>query len=61
MIDADTNLAMVMHGSTFGGEPADIDDPDPTEIDRLIASLDDLADLNRGRVLVELVLYSGAS
>ncbi|HLK83888.1 MAG TPA: hypothetical protein VKT99_20685 [Xanthobacteraceae bacterium] len=61
MIDADTNLAMAMHGSTLDGEPADIDDPDPAEIDRLIASLDDLADLNRSRALVEPALYSGAS
>jgi hypothetical protein len=54
MTDAGTNLAAV--DSTFDGASGDVVDPDPTELDRLIASLDDLDDLSRSRKAVELVL-----
>jgi hypothetical protein len=54
MADAGTNLATV--DSTFDGAPGDVVDPDPAELDRLIASLDDLDDLSRSRKPVELVL-----
>lgn len=56
MTDADINLMVVAHSSTRDSAPADIDDPDQTEIDRLTASLDDLDDLTRIRRPIELVL-----
>jgi hypothetical protein len=58
MIDAGINLTMVARNSTLDSAPADINDPDQAEIDRLTASLDDLDDLSRSRSrgLVELVL-----